>query len=113
MLETKIEQLTKQIETLNSNFESFFNSVNNQLEVKEVKEVKEVEDVKEVKDVKEKAKPKCLTRQDVRDLCMAKVRADRRNSAKIKAILSGFDAGIVEDVKEEGLQEVAKLIGAL
>lgn len=100
MLETEIKNLTAQIEKLNSNFEALFNSAN----------CAPVEQVKEP--AKEETKP-TITRDSLRELCISKVRGNSENKKKVKDILKTKGASLVDDLKDEDLEEVQTLLGAL
>jgi hypothetical protein len=100
MLETEIKNLTAQIEKLNSNFEALFNSANGS----PVKQEKEP--------LTEETKP-TITRDSLRELCLTKVRGNSTNKTKVKDILKTKGASLVDDLKEEDLEEVQKLLGAL
>ena len=111
MLETEIKNLTAQIEQLNANFAQFF-SVSTQ-EVKADKPVKQVkqEEVETSEPTKEQVKEK--TRDDLRELCLVKVRSDRKLKDKIFKIFGEFGGQVVDDLKDEDVNAVFEKVAVL
>lgn len=111
MLETEIKKLTSQIEQLNNNFEAFFSSATQTEPTTE--ESKQLELPLEEPEQTQEAQAPTITRDSLRDLCMVKVRENRKNRAKIKDILKDHGAKLVDDLDDDKLEEVNDKIGAL
>lgn len=109
MLETEIKNLTAQIEKLNNNFDALFNSANSEPELtpEQKTEGEKVFNAVASENVEK------ITAQDIKDLCLIKARADKNNKAKIKDILKGKGASVVDDLKDSDYEDVKKLIGVL
>jgi hypothetical protein len=105
MLETKIENLTKQIEQLNNNFEAFFKS--------SVTVESESELESQVDDRQLEQNDPVVTPESFRDLCLVKSREDKSLKPKIKKILADLGAKVVDDLSPEDLVTANELVRAL
>ena len=129
MLETKIEKLTKAIETLTAAIEAQ-NDVSlpgNQAEqskndvsltgnegfIKEIGEVQKQQDITPAsKCIKVRTAPSTTTHEEVKDLCLKISRSDRTKKPAIKALIAEYGATVVTQVAAESLGELkAKLEG--
>lgn len=113
MLETEIKNLTAQIEQLNANFAQFFTASTQ--EVKADKPVKQKE-TKAPEQAKVGDTPKVetqKTRDDLRELCLIKVRSDRKVKDKIFKVFGEFGGQVVDDLKDDDIQTVFNKVSAL
>ena len=122
MLESKIEELTRQIQLLietidrmgalripvQSVIEQTVVETNNDIR-KEEKETKN--DIKEEKSLK--GTDNNINRDDLKAQCLKIVREDRTKKNKIKAILESFGTSKVADLKDEDLVKFSKALGEL
>lgn len=115
-LENKIELLTAAIDRLNANLALVLTTpVNQTLTVADVAsasvEVLKVADqVVSTADVN--AAP-LLTHNELQSVILSKVRANMDHKSTVKAILSGFGAAKVTDLKDSDLEAVLEKVNAL
>lgn len=108
MLETEIKNLVAQIEKLNSNFEALFKPANTPETKPEP--VQEKAPADNAPEEKTQDLPK---REDLKDLALAKIRGNRDNKEKVKAILSDCGVGAFDELEDKDLLKVKEKVAAL
>lgn len=105
MLETEMKKLNSQLEQLNNNFAQFFAA---STETAENVATTVIND-----DQLEQNEAPVITHTTLRDLCMLKVREDKKNKDSVKKILADLGAKIIDDLSEDDLPKAQEKIGAL